>query len=148
MPIPVIQNMIKRMEAFDTDAIISATAKVNEAEIIDMVFQDQLYDKGVMPDGSPTGEYTLFSVAMKELPGPHDHKTDHMTFKDEGGFYEGGHLVIRRKSFAVDSKDGKRDKLVSEFGNMLDLTQENLQELIVTHFRPDLITATRKTVTG
>lgn len=137
--------MLKKMEAFDTDKIISATAKANEAEIVDLVFQEQLYEKGVMTDGSDTPEYTPFTEQYKSnAPPGHDRKTDHMTFKDEGGFYSGGYLVVRRKSFSVDSKDSKRDELVNTYGDMLGLTKESLEFTIKEYFKPAIQEAAKK----
>lgn len=133
-----LHNLIKKIESFDTDLILNKTVKENEHIIVDMNFQDQLYEKGVFPDGKPTGEYSPFTLEMKKLPGSHDHKTDHMTFKDEGSFYEGGFVRILKKSFEIDSRDSKRDELVKREGNMFGIIPENLEELSINYFLPDL----------
>ena len=36
-----LDNMIKKMEAYDTDAIIAKVNKEREAELLDMVFSGQ-----------------------------------------------------------------------------------------------------------
>jgi len=146
MDFSILNKMTKKMKAFDTDLVLNQSVKKHSAVILRMNFEDQLYNKGVFPDGIGTGDYSPFTVKMKKAPGSHDHRTDHITFKDEGDFYKGGYVKITKNGFEPDSKDSKRDELVRREGDMFGLIPENLNELARNYFLPDLQMAAKKAV--
>ena len=146
MDYTILNKQIARLEKFDTDLTISRVVKKENELIIDMNFDDQLYDKGVFPDGKPTGDYSPTTLKFKEAPGSHDHKTDHITFKDEGDFYKGAFIKTNKKSFKIDSRDSKRDELVAREGDMFGLTKENLTELGKVYILPELQKDAKKAV--
>ena len=133
-----LDRFAKKLEAFDVDAIINLSAKKNEAYLLSLVFDEQLYKDGVFPDGRATGDYAPFTVNYKNSSGSHDHKTDHITYKDEGGFYAGRVLRIRGDEIEADSTDSKRDELVKQEGDMLGWTKESIEKMSRKVFLPDI----------
>ena len=105
-----------------------------QQDIISLNTEDQLYDKGVFADGSPTGKYaantiegTKYYLGKKQKGQPYNH----ITFKDTGELYESIRFNNKAKEFELVGntvKDGV--DLEDRYGNpLIGLTDDSLGEV-------------------
>jgi hypothetical protein len=102
-------------------------------EIINMITNDQLYDKGIDGDGASLGVYSDYTKEYKKFKGE---RYDHVTLFDEGDFYKSFKIElkgliaeVKANTIKTDEKGVKKD-LLDVYGDaILELTKENLEKL-------------------
>jgi hypothetical protein len=118
--------------------------EVKQAFVLDLN-TGQLYEEGRRADGVSLGEYSPFTIRLKQLKGQ---RTDHVTLKDEGDFHQSFFLRIGERSFEIDASDEKKDELLDKYGDaVLGLSEQSLKELR-QDVKPYLIEAMRKYLTS
>lgn len=119
-----VANSIKKMSM---EKIALQSFQEHKEEAMDLNTESQLFDQGVDSKGRDLGEYTPFTVQIKRAKGQ---KTDFITLKDEGDFYEGFFVKANKFPVVFDSRDSKKKKLVERFGkDIFGLTQQSVNEL-------------------
>ena len=89
--------------------------------------QGQLFEDGVDSKNVSLGEYSLFTKAIKEKKGQ---RTDHITLKDTGKFYDSMKVRSERKSVVIEADMKKPDTdLEVIYPNALGLTDESIQAI-------------------
>lgn len=114
---------------------IGESALRHSNELEDAITEDQLFEKGEDGLGSPLGEYSDFSKFFKEnIAGQLGRSTrsDHITLKDTGEFYESVRVKVTSKGIEMVADTQKDDTdLIDEFGKaILCLNDENLDNFI------------------
>jgi hypothetical protein len=132
-----IDFTIKELRKINPDKMVQAIFKENESQLIDTNFEEQLYLKGQLADGSSLPAYSPTTVFLKQS-GEGDRRTENMTLKDQGDFYKGANVKYTKDGYLFGSTDEKADELKFKYGEIFGLTDENLQEHINKLFLPEL----------
>lgn len=148
-----ISDLKRRVTKFNKDLTTGKTISnillENEAFIINMNAEDQLFDQGVnslgihIDDYAPYSEYTIEVKRMKGQP------TNRVTLHDEGDFANSIFLEVGKESFEIKASDSKTQALIRKYGRqILGLTNENLKELIWKYLYPELQKESKKYLYG
>ena len=99
----------------------------------------QLYEQGVTAGGQDLGDYTEFSIFLKET-GTGDKRIDHITLKDTGDFYRSFIVSAFNAGFRIDANPIKEDTdLTLRFGrDIIGLSESNII-LLIEFIRPFFI---------
>ena len=131
-----------KVQSIDIVELVAETIMESQSTIVDIITQEQLYDKGIKGDGTPTGEYSPVSIALKKDP-----KKDHITLKEEGDFYAGYKINRNGQDFEITSTDWKAGKLERMFGKeIFELTKDNEAEIIDKELNPELMQKVQKAI--
>jgi len=122
-----LQRLISRLRAFDVEKELLDAVKQNEDIIRDLNTEDQLFSKGIDSRGNQLPlPYAPMTIAIKQQKGQ---PTNRITLRDEGDFHKGFFVRADKFPIEIDSTDGKRSKLVAEWGeDIFGLTESNLFE--------------------
>ena len=119
----------------------------NEAYIVDLNAQDQLYEEGINRLGVSIMDYAPYrplTIAIKEQKGQ---PTNRVTLRDTGNFESSFYLEVSDKQFEVKASDWKTEALIKKYGRqILGLTDENISSLIWDYIYPDLIEKAREVI--
>jgi hypothetical protein len=132
-----IDFAIKELRKIKPNKMVQAIFKENESQLIDTNFEEQLYLKGQLADGSSLPSYSPTTVFLKQS-GDGDRRTENMTLKDQGDFYKGANVKYTKDGYLFGSTDEKADELKFNYGEIFGLTDDNLQEHIDKLFYPEL----------
>jgi hypothetical protein len=116
-----------------------------QAQIVDLN-QQQLYEKGLQADGTPTGEYAPITKAYyKPLAASEgrDGRSDHITGKDTGETYRSMQVVAKPEGFVIAADD--RNGFFDVIDKGLGLTNESISE-IRPEFRETMVEEVRKAI--
>ena len=110
------------------DEIILEQVRLFEAEIIDYVTEEQLFE-GKRSDGTDIEpEYTPFTTKIKLGKGQ---PVDRVTLKDTGRFYDSIRIEYFNKFFSIVADDSKIAGLERKYGTtILGLSAQGVQDLI------------------
>lgn len=119
--------------------IISKIVVSNEAYIVDMNAEEQLYEQGVNNLGIKISDYqpyTPFTVSIKHLK---NQPSGRVTLRDTGDFHSSFYVQIGNEQFEIKASDSKTTELIQKYGRqILGLTSQNISELIWQYIFPDL----------
>lgn len=119
----------------------------NEAYIVDLNAQDQLYEEGINRLGVSIMDYAPYrplTIAIKEQKGQ---PTNRVTLRDTGDFESSFYLEVSNKQFEVKASDWKTEALIKKYGRqILGLTDENISSLIWDYIYPDLMKKAREII--
>jgi len=100
--------------------------------ILDMIKQDQLFDKGVDEDGDVIGTYSEFTEAIN----PEKVAGTHYTLKDTGDFFDSFYIDVFPTYFEINAnpiktdQDGDTQNLFYKYGEgIMGLTNESMEKL-------------------
>lgn len=93
--------------------------------IIDLNTIDQLYNQGVDSRGRSLGDYTAYTKSLKQAKGQ---RTDHITLKDTGEFYNSFRIILNGNALQIIADPIKEDtNLFQEFGiDIVGLTEDSM----------------------
>lgn len=121
----------------------------NEAYIIDMNAEEQLFEQGINRLGVDIMDYAPYSpltIAIKEEKGQ---PTNRVTLRDTGDFEASFFLEVGDKQFEIKAADFKTEGLIKKYGRqILGLTTENIGALIWQYIYPDLLKQTKNVIYG
>tara|TARA_B100001287_G_C22686610_1_gene534240 strand:+ start:15205 stop:15678 length:474 start_codon:yes stop_codon:yes gene_type:complete len=109
-------------------------------QILDLIVklntENQLFEKGIRSDGTEIEPfYSPFTVELKQSRGQ---RTDHVTLKDTGDFYNSfvafvdssKDIIIQSNPIKIDESTGFETNLIFKYGEKIEgLTQENINIL-------------------
>lgn len=134
-------------EALTSGRIIQNIIWDNEAYIVDLNAEEQLFEQGINRLGVEISDYAPYSpvtIAIKEAKGQ---PTNRVTLRDEGGFESSFFLEVGDKQFEIKASDFKTEDLIKKYGRqILGLTDENISILIWKYIFPDLMAETKKQI--
>lgn len=139
----IIDDKIKALEFFEEHLcdFMHLTVTDNEHVIVDMNARVQLYEQGVINDGTPIAEYRPYRPVTVQIKLMKGQPTNRVTLYDEGDFHASFRVISNNISFFIDATDVKTEELIKKYSEQIfGLTDENLNELIWEYIYPDLIT--------
>jgi hypothetical protein len=123
-------------------SIINKTKKLSEREawlyvineevkkeIIRLNTEEQLEEYGIDSKGNSLGGYSPYTISIKKLKGQ---RTDHVTLKDTGAFYESFKINVDYNGFEIEADDESMydNPLSMTYGvDIIGLTEENKASL-------------------
>lgn len=119
-----IENIKALKENLD-DIILDAVAE--EEEFI-VGLNKKALSEGFKADGSPTGQYSTFTIFSKRLKGQ---PFSHVTLKDTGDFYDSLFIKLLDDGFEIRSSSQNSEKTGSireNYPNALGLNQKGLEQ--------------------
>ena len=127
-----ISRKYETLQAVDVNSIINESLKELEKFIIELN-QRQLYDKGEIDVTDPGIKefYAKGTIRQKQKKAMFK-KTDFITLRWDGAFYESFKLIIFDKTFVISATDLKWVNWLEpnpRFANALGLTEESKGEL-------------------
>lgn len=148
-----IVDLRKRIADFNEDLtsgrLIQNIIWENEAYIVDMNADEQLYEQGINRLGVKISDYMPYSPLTIQIKQAKGQPTDRVTLRDEGDFESSFFLEVSDKQFEIKAADFKTEDLIRKYGRqILGLTDENISILIWQYIYPDLISETKKQVYG
>lgn len=136
-------------EALTSGRLIQNIIWDNEAYIVDLNAEEQLYEQGINRLGVEIADYAPYSpvtIAIKEAKGQ---PTNRVTLRDEGDFESSFFLEVGDKQFEIKASDFKTEDLIRKYGRqILGLTDENIAILIRQYIYPDLINEAKTQIYG
>lgn len=128
-----LEKLINKLERLDLNRIERGIAESEKELIIRLNTEDQLFDKGIDSKGrsldSIGGSYSPVTIEIKRSKGQ---RTDHITLKDTGDFYNTWDVIVSNDGFEPTADPIKDDtNLFDEWGDdITGLTDESLDEYI------------------
>ena len=145
----LLDRVVKVNEDLTSGKMIQKIIQENEAAIIDMNAQEQLFEYGENSLGVSIASYAPYApitIAIKKLKGQ---PTNRVTLRDEGDFESSFYLVISDKQFEIKASDWKTEELVEKYGSsILGLTKENIASLTWDYIYPELMDTLKKELYG
>lgn len=142
-------RVVKVNEDLASGKMIQKIIQENEAAIIDMNAQEQLFESGENSLGVSIASYAPYkpiTIEIKKLKGQ---PTNRVTLRDEGDFESSFYLVISDKQFEIKASDWKTEELVEKYGSsILGLTKENIASLTWDYIYPELMDTLKKELYG
>jgi hypothetical protein len=136
-------------EGLKSGLFVSEIVLENEAYIVNMNSELQLFDQGVNSLGVNISDYAPYAeltIAMKQMKGQ---PTDRVTLHDEGDFSGSFFLQVGNENFEIKAGDFKTVDLMRKYGRqILGLTNENITQLIWDYIYPELKNTTKKYIYG
>lgn len=144
-----IQDLRNRVATFNnglsSGAYIQQIIWDNDAYIVDMNAEEQLYEQGVNNLGVSIMDYRPYSEITIEIKKAKGQPTNRVTLRDEGNFESSFFLEVGKESFEIKASDFKTEHLIKMYGRqILGLTDENLSTLIWQYIYPDLLEKTKE----
>lgn len=148
-----IDDLLKRVVQFNDELtsgrLMQKIIWDNEAYIIDMNAEEQLFEQGVNRLGVSIMDYAPYSpvtIAIKEAKGQ---PTNRVTLRDTGDFEASFFLEVGDKQFEIKASDFKTEDLIKKYGRqILGLTDENIAALIWQYIFPDLMKKAKNVLYG
>ena len=110
----------------EKEAWLFAMDRDAKEEIIRLNTEDQLFDEGIDSMDRTLGAYSEVTKAIKRSKGQ---RTDHVTLKDTGEFYDSFKVRVDSKGFEIEADDTAfyDVPLTQTWGNdIIGLTKENI----------------------
>lgn len=109
----------------------------HEHEILSMIAEDQMYNRGITGKNTEiTPGYKISTIKRKKKKRQ---RTDHVTLKDTGLFYNKMYVEYDENGFFITSDTQYTQYLIKKYGSAIfRLTNENLNIIIKEYIRPDL----------
>lgn len=121
----------------------------NDAYIVDMNAEEQLFERGVNRLGVEIMDYAPYSPVTIEIKEALGQPTNRVTLRDEGDFESSFFLEVGDKQFEIKASDFKTEDLIKKYGRqILGLTDENIAILIWQYIYPDLMDEAKKQIYG
>jgi hypothetical protein len=127
-----ISEKIARLKAVDIDHILNDALRASEKAILDLT-REQLYEKGVIDVNDPSKRetYAAATIAQKRRKATFK-KTDFVTLRWMGDFYDKFKLLIFKDRIVVSSTDLKWVNFLEpnpRFENALGLTDDSVKKV-------------------
>jgi len=128
----VIAEKVARLERVDVDNIVDSSLREVEKFILELN-QIQLYEQGVIDVTKPSKreKYAASTIRAKQKRATYK-KTEFITLRWDGDFYESFKLIIFDKVFVIQATDLKWANWLEpneRFGNALGLTEKSKDDL-------------------
>lgn len=121
----------------------------NEAYIVDLNAEEQLYEQGVNNLGVSISDYAPYSPVTIEIKKAKGQPTNRVTLRDEGDFESSFFLEVGQNQFEIKASDWKTEDLIKKYGRqILGLTNENIEKLIWDFIYPDLLSKLKNELYG
>lgn len=149
----LITDLQKRVNEFNeglqSGFFVSEILRENEAFIINMNTEEQLFDRGINNLGVSISDYAPYHPMTIEIKKQKGQPFNRVTLHDEGDFAGSFYLEVGNEKFEVKAGDFKTQDLIKKYGRqILGLTNENIAQLIWVYIFPELKETTKKYIYG
>lgn len=140
-----LQRVAKNLRRINVTRITLNAIKKLEPEIVDTITEEQWFERGIDAFGKSFGQYSPFTIAIKEAKGQ---RTDHIALKDTGELGEKTFLNTSQFPIEIDSKAPHKDDVIDQFGkeNVFNLTKENTERLANDQIREEIVEELSKAI--
>lgn len=136
-------------EALTSGRLMQDIIWSNDAYIVDMNAEEQLFERGINRLGVEIMDYAPYTPVTIEIKKALGQPTNRVTLRDEGDFESSFFLEVGDKQFEIKASDFKTEDLIKKYGRqILGLTDENIAILIWQYIYPDLIDEAKKQIYG
>lgn len=136
-------------EALTSGRLMQDIVWDNDAYIIDMNAEEQLFERGINRLGVEIMDYAPYRPVTIEIKEAKGQPTNRVTLRDEGDFESSFFLEVGDKQFEIKASDFKTEDLIKKYGRqILGLTDENIAILIWQYIYPDLMDEAKKQIYG
>nr|UVX39901.1 MAG: virion morphogenesis family protein [Bacteriophage sp.] len=136
-------------EALTSGRLMQDIVWDNDAYIIDMNAEEQLFERGINRLGVEIMDYAPYRPVTIEIKEAKGQPTNRVTLRDEGDFESSFFLEVGDKQFEIKASDFKTEELIKKYGRqILGLTDENIAILIWQYIYPDLMDEAKKQIYG
>lgn len=145
----VFTKQLNAVRQFRTNIIKIALDEVleNEPFIVDLVSEDQLFEKGIRGDEVFIADFAPYSPVTIEIKQAKGQPTDRVTLRDEGDYHASFYIKIGSDHWEIKASDWKAEELSMQYGEeILQLTDENLTEVIWSYIYTGLMLKFRNAV--
>ena len=136
-----LDELISRLKSFEDEIIkvIEQVVRENEAIILDMNAEDQLFQKGITRKGVEIASFAPYAPLTIEIKKMKGQPTSRVTLRDEGDFHRTFYIEYHADGFQIKASDWKTEDLMLRYGEeILGLTDDNFHEFAVDYVKPAL----------
>lgn len=153
MSMGIIDDLIKRVMLFNdgltSGEFIKEIVEENEAFIVELNSQDQLFEKGITSTGVSIADYAPYSEVTIEIKQQKGQPVNRVTLRDEGDFHASFALKIDNEQFEVVANDWKVKDLTLYYGDeILGLTDDNISVVANEWVYPGLMEKAKQILYG
>lgn len=121
----------------------------NDAYIVDMNAEEQLFEQGINRLGVDIMDYAPYRPLTIQIKEEKGQPTNRVTLRDTGDFESSFFIEANDRQFEIKASDFKTEDLIKKYGRqILGLTDENIRALIWQYIYPDLLKRTQKEIYG
>lgn len=134
-PIKQIAKNVKKINASKLFNEFVLKDSLLVEQILDLIREEQLYNKGIDGAGKLLGTYTLFTLNYKNNLASqlgNDTRSDHITLKNTGKVYNSMRIIPQKDYFLTVANVLKENgiSLTEQYGDdILDFTDESKSEI-------------------
>lgn len=133
-------KVVSLNEKLNSGELVRNVILDNEAYIVDLNAQVQLYEEGVNSLGVSIADYQPYSPITIQIKREKGQPTNRVTLRDEGDFESSFYIQANDQQFEIKAADWKTEELIKKYGRqILGLTNENVEKLIWEIIFPDLL---------
>lgn len=140
-----LEELITNLQALEAGGffeIIEKVVRENEAIIVEMNSEDQLYEKGIDREGVAISSYAPYSPVTIQIKKQKGQPTARVTLRDSEDFHHSFFLKFTPTGFEIAASDWKTQDLVRGYGEgILGLTYYNFEDLARSYVLPEIIKA-------
>lgn len=139
-----IDNLRNKVSQFNDDLtsgrLVKQIISNNEAYIVYMNAEEQLYEQGINSLGVKISDYKPYAALTIEIKRIKGQPTNRVTLRDKGDFHSSFYVDAGDSQFEIKAADEKTSDLIRKYGRqILGLTDDNIKELIWEYIYPDLL---------
>ncbi len=143
----VLGKVLRNTRKIDSDKALFKTFEnnQNQAQILDEIFEYQIYEMGVDGDGVPLGQYRPSTIQRKlteDAASGYDTRVDHITLKRTGALYASRKVINNGKDIEISADLKKGDTDFNElYPNLMKPGPESkkvIVELILPEVRDEI----------
>lgn len=138
-----VRNLTYRLRRFRSilDEELKNEILSHKDTIIEMITQDQLYEKGIEGRGKIIVDYMPYRPRTIKRKMRKGQPTNRVTLKDTGSLYDSLYIEFDDNGFYITSSQNKAEYLLKKYGRTIfRLTNQNLKILLDDYIRPSLRT--------
>lgn len=137
-----LKRYIRKLKNFEKNIykVIADTVKENEAIVVEMNSEDQLFDRGVDSNNISIMSYQPYHQITMNIKKQKGQITSRVTLRDSADFHYSFYIEFKPESFEIKASDKKTAELQFKYGKqILGLTNENFIDLALSYALPALI---------
>lgn len=147
----IIKSLLNRVIEFDngltSGQFMKEAIEENEAFIVELNSQDQLFEKGITSTGVSIMDYAPYSETTIEIKSQKGQPVNRVTLRDEGDFHSSFYIELSDDEFEIYANDWKIKDLTKYYGDeIMGLTDENIMVVAREFVYPALMEAAKRII--
>lgn len=149
----IIDDLKKRVMMFNdgltSGEFIKDIVEENEAFIVELNSEEQLFEKGITSTGVSIADYAPYSEVTVEIKRQKGQPVNRVTLRDEGDFHASFAIKADNEQFEIVANDWKVKDLTLYYGDeILGLTDDNIVVVARDFVYPELMEKAKKIIYG